>query len=87
MARTDLLGCLSHSRNISGMPGGNVVTSGININFELRMNSLKCTHFFLEKGHSDLPKRDFSQNSGMSALIMKNIFEIIKLLSYSILFL
>lgn len=46
MARTDLLGCLSHSRNISGMPGGNVVTSGININFELRMNSLKFTHFF-----------------------------------------
>lgn len=49
MARTDLLGCLCHSRNISGRPGGNVVTSGININFELRMNSLKFTHFFWTK--------------------------------------
>lgn len=46
MARKDLLGCLSHSRNISGMPGGNVVTSGINIHFELRMDSLKFTNFF-----------------------------------------
>lgn len=46
VARTDLLGCLSHSRNISGMPGGNFITSGININSELRMNSLQFTNFF-----------------------------------------